>query len=117
MPDARGMVYYIKEKFHAGFCADLSQAESEFMYSSQGAFAGKAFATPLTQAAWRTKPSWGIVATEDKSIHPEVEEKMYMRSNTKFVKIKGSHAVYISQPQAVANVIIEAAEGASKTTN
>jgi pimeloyl-ACP methyl ester carboxylesterase len=108
MPDSKGIVYYIKEKYHAGFCADLSKAESDFMYASQGAFAGKAFATPLTQAAWKTKPSWGIVATEDKSIRPEIEEKMYTRSNTKFVKIKGSHAVYISQPGAVADVIIEA---------
>jgi len=112
MPDANGIVYYLKDKYHAGFCADLSKGESDFMYASQGAFAGKAFATPLTQAAWRTKPSWGIVATEDKSIRPEIEEKMYTRSNTKFIKVKGSHAVYISQPDAVAKVIIEAAESA-----
>lgn len=114
MADSKGIVYYIKEKYHEGFCADLSKAESEFMYASQGAFAGKAFATPLTQAAWKTKPSWGIVATEDKSIRPEVEEKMYTRSNTKITRIKGSHVVFISQPEAVAKVIIEAAENAFK---
>ena len=114
-PDERGYVYYSKEKYHAGFCADLSKSESEFMYASQGAFAGKAFATPLTQVAWKTKPSYGIVATEDKSIRPEIEEKMYTRSNTKITKIKGSHAVYISQPDAVSKVIIEAAENAAKT--
>ena len=114
IPDEKGMVYYVKEKYHAGFCADLSKAESDFMYASQGAFAAKAFGTPLTQAAWKTKPSWGIVATEDKSIRPEIEEKMYTRSNTKFVKIKGSHAVYISQPEACAKVIIEATENATK---
>lgn len=116
-PDDKGYVYYSKEKYHAGFCADLSKQQSEFMYASQGAFAGKSFATPLTQAAWKTKPSYGIVATEDKSIHPEVEEKMYLRSNTKIAKIKGSHAVYISQPDAVAKVIMEAAEAASKMAN
>ena len=114
-PDDKGFVYYSKEKYHAGFCADLSKQESEFMYASQGAFAAKSFATPLTQAAWKTKPSYGIVATEDKSIRPEIEEKMYLRSNTKISKIKGSHAVYISQPEAVAKIIIEAAESASKT--
>jgi len=113
-PDEKGFVYYSKEKYHAGFCADLSKEESDFMYASQGAFAGKSFATPLTQAAWKTKPSYGIVATEDNSIRPEIEEKMYQRSNTKFTKIKGSHAVYISQPDAVAEIIIEAAENASK---
>jgi pimeloyl-ACP methyl ester carboxylesterase len=113
-PDEKGFVYYSKEKYHAGFCADLSKEESDFMYASQGAFAGKSFATPLTQIAWKTKPSYGIVATEDKSIRPEIEEKMYLRSNTKISKIKGSHAVYISQPEAVAKVIIEAAENAAK---
>jgi pimeloyl-ACP methyl ester carboxylesterase len=114
-PNEKGFVYYSKEKYHAGFCADLSKKESEFMYASQGAFAAKSFATPLTQAAWKTKPSYGIVATEDKSIRPEIEEKMYLRSNTKISRIKGSHAVYISQPEAVAKVIIEAAETASKS--
>ena len=115
-PDEKGYVYYSKEKYHAGFCADLSKKESEFMYASQGAFAARSFGTPLTNAAWKTKPSYGIVATEDKSIRPEVEEKMYLRSNTRISKIKGSHAVYISQPEAVAKVIIEAAENASKVS-
>lgn len=114
-PDEKGFVYYSKEKYQQGFAADLSKQETEFMYASQGAFAGKAFATPLTHAAWKTKPSYGIVATEDKSIRPEIEEKMYLRSNTKISRIKGSHAVYISQPDAVAKVVIEAAESATKT--
>jgi pimeloyl-ACP methyl ester carboxylesterase len=114
-PDEKGFVYYSREKYHEGFCADLSKRESEFMYASQGAFAAKSFTTPLTQAAWKTKPSFGIVATEDKSIRPEIEEKMYLRSNTKISKVKGSHAVYISQPDAVAKTIIEAAESTSKS--
>ena len=113
-PDEKGFVYYSKDKYHAGFCADLSKEESDFMYASQGAFAGKSFATPLTQIAWKTRPSYGIVATEDKSIRPEIEEKMYERSRTKFTKIKGSHAVYVSQLEAVAKVIIEATENTSK---
>lgn len=113
-PDPKGMVYYSKEKYHAGFCADLSQDVADFMYASQGAFAAKAFGTLLTQAAWKTKPAWGIVATEDKSIRPEIEEKMYTRSNTKFTKVKASHCVYVSQPDACAKVIIEAAETVSK---
>ena len=107
-PDEKGFVYYSKEKYHDGFCADLSEKESDFMYASQGAFAGKSFATPLTEAAWKSKPSFAILATEDKSIRPEIQEKMYNRSNTKFTRVKGSHAVYISQPEAVAKVIMEA---------
>lgn len=108
-PDEKGFVYYSKEKFHAGFCADVPKRLAEFMFASQGAFAGKSFATPLTQAAWKTKPSYGIVATEDKSIRPEIERKMYERSNTKITEIKGSHVVYMSQPEAVAKVIEQAA--------
>ena len=109
-PDERGYVYYSKEKYHAGFAADLPKQLTEFMYASQGAFAAKCFITPLTEIAWREKPAFGIVATEDKSIRPEIERKMYERSNTKFTEIRGSHAVYISQPDVVAKVIVEAAE-------
>jgi hypothetical protein len=68
---------------------------------------------PLTQIAWKTKPSFGIIATEDKSIRPEIQEKMYSRSNTKISKIKGGHGV--SQPGAAAKIIKEAAENASKS--
>jgi pimeloyl-ACP methyl ester carboxylesterase len=113
-PDEKGFVYYSKEKYHEGFAADLSKQEAEFMFASQGAFAGKSFATPLTQAAWKSKPSFAVLATEDKSIRPEIQEKMYQRSNTKVTRVKGSHAVYISQPEAVTKVIIEAAESVSK---
>ncbi|RAJ80057.1 pimeloyl-ACP methyl ester carboxylesterase [Chitinophaga dinghuensis] len=109
-PDSKGIVYYDKDKYHAGFCADLSKAESDFMYASQGAFYGKCFVTPITDAAWRVKPTYGIVATEDKSINPTIERNMYKRSNTKVTEIKGSHAVYISQPQQVAAVIMKAAK-------
>jgi pimeloyl-ACP methyl ester carboxylesterase len=109
-PDERGYVYYSKEKYHAGFAGDLPKELTEFMYASQGAFAAKCFITPLTEIAWRVKPALGIVATEDKSIRPEIERKMYERSNTKFTEIRGSHAVYVSQPEAVAKVIIEATE-------
>jgi pimeloyl-ACP methyl ester carboxylesterase len=80
---------------------------------SQGAFYGKCFVTPITEAAWRTKPAYGIVATEDKSINPEIQRAMYKRSKTRVTEIKGSHAVYISQPQKVAAVIAEAAQEVS----
>ncbi|HEY9048310.1 MAG TPA: alpha/beta hydrolase [Ohtaekwangia sp.] len=113
-PDEKGIVYYDKAKFHAGFCADLSKADADFMYASQGAFHAKGFVTPVTKAAWKNKPAYGIVATEDKSIVPEIERAMYKRSNTKITEIKGSHVVFISQPEAVAKVIIEAALAASK---
>jgi len=108
-PDKKGFVYYSKEKFHEGFAGDLSREETDFMYASQGAFAGISFATALTEVAWKKKPSFGIVATEDKSIHPDIERNMYKRSGTRVTEIKGSHVVYMSQPEAVAKVITEAA--------
>lgn len=112
-PDEKGIVYYDKEKFHAGFCADLSKEESEFMYASQGAFYAQCFITPITDAAWRSKPTFAVVATEDKSILPEIQRNMYHRSNTRITEIAGSHAVYISQPEKVASVIAKAAEAVS----
>ena len=113
-PDEKGIVYYDKAKYHAGFCADISKKEAEFMYASQGAFYAKGFATNITNAAWRTKPTYALVATEDKSIAPEIQRSMYKRSNTKVTEVKGSHVIYMSQPDAVAKVIIEAAVNASK---
>jgi pimeloyl-ACP methyl ester carboxylesterase len=109
-PDDKGFIYFTKEKFHAGFCADVSQGLADFMYASQGATAVKCFITPVSDAAWRTKPSYGIVATEDKAILPEIERKMYERSNTKITEIKGSHVVFISHPDAVSEVIMKASE-------
>lgn len=108
--DEKGFVYFSKEKFHAGFAGDLSKEEADFMYASQGPIFGGGFVTPVSDAAWRTKPSYGIVATEDKSINPDIERNMYKRSGTKIFEIKASHVVFISQPDAVANVIIEAAK-------
>jgi pimeloyl-ACP methyl ester carboxylesterase len=112
-PDEKGFVYYAKDKFHAGFAGDLSKEEADFMYASQGAFAGQCFVAPVTNAAWRNKPTYGIVATEDKSIVPDTQRKMYKRSNTKVTEIKGSHVVFMSQPEKVSAVIIEAANAVS----
>jgi pimeloyl-ACP methyl ester carboxylesterase len=108
-PDEKGFIYYDKTKFRAGFAADLSQEETDFMYDSQQPIVASSFGTPLKNAAWKTKPSYGIVATEDKSIVPQIQINMYKRSNTKITEVKGSHVIFMSQPQAVANVIIEAA--------
>jgi pimeloyl-ACP methyl ester carboxylesterase len=109
-PDEKGIVYYDKAKYHAGFCADIPKEEAAFMYASQGAFYAKGFATNITHAAWKDKPAFAAIATEDKSIAPEIQRAMYKRSNTQSVEIKGSHVIFMSQPEAVANVVIEAAQ-------
>jgi pimeloyl-ACP methyl ester carboxylesterase len=112
-PDGEGIVYYDKAKYHAGFCADLSKEQADFMYASQGAFHAKGFVTPISDPAWRHKPSYACLATEDKSLNPVIQHSMYKRSNTKVTEIKGSHVIYISQPEAVAKVIIQAANDVS----
>lgn len=109
-PDENGIVYFSKEKYHAGFAADISKEEAEFMYASQGAFPAKTFATPVTEAAWKTKPAYAVVATEDKAIVPVIQRNMYKRSGAKVTEIKGSHVVFMSQPEKVAAVIVEAAK-------
>jgi len=113
-PDEKGIVYYDKDKYHAGFCADIDASEAAFMYASQGAFYAKGFVSPITDAAWRHKPAYGLIATEDKSINPEIQKNMYSRSNTRVTEVKGSHVIFMSQPEIVAGVIIEAAEKASE---
>lgn len=113
-PDEKGIVYYDKDKYHAGFCADIDAEEAAFMYASQGAFYAKGFVTPITDAAWKHKPAYGLIASEDKSINPEIQRNMYSRSNTQVTEVKGSHVIFMSQPEIVASVIIEAAEKASE---
>jgi pimeloyl-ACP methyl ester carboxylesterase len=110
-PDENGLIYYSKEKFHKGFAADLPKQKADFMYDSQIAISAKAFTTPVTQAAWKTKPSYAVLATEDKSINPAIKKNMYKRSGSVVTEIKGSHVVFMSQPQKVADVIERAAKG------
>ena len=109
-PDKNGAVYFDKSKFHAGFAADLSKEEADFMYASQGPIFVTCFTAPVKEAAWRTKPSYGIVATEDKAINPDIERNMYKRSGTKITEIKGSHVIFISKASAVADVIVNASK-------
>lgn len=113
-PDEKGNVYYDKAKFHAGFCADVSKETAEFMYASSGFIPGSAFATPVTEAAWKTKPTFGISSSDDKSINPVITLNGFKRSNSTVTQLKGSHVVFMSHPQEVAAVIIAAAQKVSK---
>ncbi|AYL95386.1 alpha/beta hydrolase [Mucilaginibacter celer] len=109
-PDEKGNVYYDKAKFHAGFCADVSKELADFMFASQGFIPAAAFGTPVTEAAWKTKPTFGISSTGDKSINPEITMNMYKRSKSIITQMAGSHVVFITHPKEVAAVIIAAAE-------
>lgn len=108
-PDEHGILYFDKAKFHAGFAADVSKEEADFMGDSQVPIFASCFGAPVTEVAWKTKPSYGIVATEDKALNPDIERNMYKRAGAKVTELKGSHVVFISQANAVANVIISAA--------
>ena len=107
-PDENGYFFYSKEKFHIGFAGGLSKADSDFMHDSQGPISLDAFNAKMTVAAWKTKPSWGIVSTEDKSIQPDIERYVYQRSGATVTEIKASHVVYMTHPKEVAQVIIDA---------
>src|SRR5262249_10111612 len=107
-PDDKGFVYYDKEKYHAGFCADISKEEADFMCASQGATSLQCFIAPITHAAWRDKPAYGLIATEDKSINPDIQRAMYKRSNTKTAEVVGSHVIFMSKPEEVADMVIKA---------
>ena len=106
--DPKGFVFFDRTTFHEGYCADLPKALADFMNASQQPIVGSCFGTTVTEVAWKDKPSYGIVATEDHAINPMTERNMYKKANTKITEIKGSHAVFISRPEAVAAVIIKA---------
>jgi len=112
-PDENGIVYYSKEKFHYGFAGDLPKAKADFLYDSQGEITAKALTTPVTYAAWKTKPSYSVIATGDKSINPVITRRLSKRANAITAEISGSHAIYVSQPAKIAAFIDAAAKGES----
>jgi len=108
-PDEKGFVYYDKAKFHNGFGADLSLAESDFMFASQKPIFAQCFADKVADGAWKTKPSYGIVALNDKTLQPELERQLYQRAKAKIIEIRSSHVAFLSHPAEVAKVIVDAA--------
>ncbi len=99
--------------FYPDFAADLPRDEAEFASRSQVPTAADVFSTSMTVAAWKTKPSWGIVAGADKIINPDLERWYYARAKSHTTEIAGaSHSVYESRPREVAKVIEEAAHDA-----
>jgi pimeloyl-ACP methyl ester carboxylesterase len=97
-------------KFRATYAADVPAAEAQFLADSQQQLAEKALGAPVSVAAWRTKPSFAILTTQDHVINPDLQRWMYQRSGAKVTEVAGSHAVFLSQPEAVAQVIEAAAK-------
>ncbi len=108
-PTPDGFLYVDPVSFHADFAADVSAAQADFMARSQVLPSAKIAGTTVTSPAWKTKPSFAIVATKDRTINPDLERFMYKRSSAKVIELPASHAVYVSQPKAVAAFIEKAA--------
>jgi pimeloyl-ACP methyl ester carboxylesterase len=100
-------------KFAASFAADVDAEKAAFMADSQVPLGVDALSGRISQAAWRTKPSWYLIVTEDKMIPPPAQHFMAKRAGWTVVEVAGSHAIYVSQPNAVAKLI----EDASKRVN
>ena len=107
--NADGYFYIEPASFAADFCADVPPAKAEFMAKSQVLFSKDSFTSPVTTPAWKSKPSWYLVATQDRAINPENERKMAQRANAKTIEVNSSHVAYISHPKETARLIEEAA--------
>ncbi|GAA7771131.1 hydrolase [Cupriavidus sp. SHE] len=110
-----GYLYFDQAMFHADFAADVPAPQASFMAISQVMPAAKAFGVPISKAAWRTKPSWAVVATADRAINPDLERFMTKRADSKTIEIRSSHVAYISHPAEVAKLIEQAATQSAKS--
>lgn len=109
-----GFGYLSPAKFKSGFAHDLSDAEAAFLRDSQVPINMSAFQTKLTNAAWRIRPSWAVIATEDRAFDQAMLLHMAKRIGARTTTVPGSHAVFITQALAVADTIEQAAQEASK---
>ena len=109
LPPQDGFLFLDKAKFHASFAADVSAEQAAFMADSQVPWGVAALGGTISEPAWKTKPSWYLVATDDQMIPPAAQRFMSKRAGSTVVELKGSHAIYVSQPSAVASLIERAA--------
>jgi pimeloyl-ACP methyl ester carboxylesterase len=103
-----GFMFQDRAKFHSSFGADLSAADAVFLAESQVPWGVNAMVEPVTEPAWRGRPSWYLVATEDRMIPASSQHAMAQRAGATVAEVTASHAIYISQPRAVADVIRQA---------
>ena len=114
LPPQDGFLFLDKDKFASAFAADVDTEKAAFMADSQVPWGVEALGGTISEAAWRTKPSWYLIATDDKMIPPPAQRFMSKRAGSTVVEVAGSHAIYVSQPSAVAKLIGDAAKGVSK---
>jgi pimeloyl-ACP methyl ester carboxylesterase len=109
LPPQDGFLFLDRTKFPASFAADVSAEQAAFMADSQVPWGVDALGGTISEPAWRNKPSWYLIATEDRMIPPPAQRSMSERAGSTVVEAAGSHSIYVSQPQAVAELIETAA--------
>ena len=115
-PDAAGFVYVDTAKVHDVFAADLPHAQTRIVAATQKPLAGAAFDQTNPGAGWKNIPSWFIVAKKDRAINPDAERFYAKRANGKTTEVESSHVVFLSHPDLVVNVIVDAATAATAAT-
>lgn len=110
LPPVNGFLFLDREKFAGSFAADVSPQEAAFMADSQVPWGLEALGGTVTEAAWRVKPSWYLHVTEDRMIPPAAQATMAERTGATVVETSGSHAIYVSRPKTVADLIRTAAD-------
>jgi pimeloyl-ACP methyl ester carboxylesterase len=111
LPPQDGFLFLDKAKFPAALAADVHAEKAAFMADSQVPYGIDSFSSTISGPAWKTKPSWYLVATDDKMIAPPAQRVMAERAGSTVVEVAGSHLIYVSQPSAVAALIEKAAAG------
>jgi pimeloyl-ACP methyl ester carboxylesterase len=111
LPPENGYLLLDKGKFAASFAADVDPELAAFMADAQVPWGLEALGGTISEPAWRSKPSWYLVASDDRMIPPPAQRFMARRAGATVVEVAGSHAIYVSQPTAVAKLIVEAAKG------
>ena len=111
LPPEDGFLLLDRAKFRASFAADVSEEAASFMAEAQVPWGVEALTGAITDPAWKTKPSWALVSTEDRMIPPPAQRQMATRAGSRVTEAAGSHAIYVSQPAAVASLIMKAAKG------
>ncbi|MEL1264484.1 alpha/beta hydrolase [Pseudoxanthomonas putridarboris] len=111
LPPQKGFLFLDRAKFADSFAADVPPEEASFMADSQVPWGLDALGDAVTEPAWKSKPSWYLVATDDKMIPPPAQRLMAQRMGATVSEVAGSHAIYVSQPTAVTELIKQAAEG------
>ena len=110
LPPRDGYLFLDRAKFAASFAADVDAEKAAFMADSQVPWGVEALSGKISEPAWKTKPSWYLIVTDDKMIPPDAQRFMSKRAGSTVVEVKGSHAIYVSQPKAVAALVEQAAK-------